>query len=224
MRLRNLFATDSFLKTSIVWGLGILSMIMVLEFAMLQLITTYDERVAGFVPFLVVLFGTAYMVRFIGARPAFYTAICGLTVGVGMAFLGLLSELLQFNGIYYESFARFFLVGAVRGLGMMAVGAFAGWIMTRGRVPIAIEMPTKKEEEAARKAGQDLPAPRIVTPVAAMPGKLEANTALLEQLEKDPVSLMSEREQRKMARKAQQEKDAAANGKQTSASGRGRKS
>ncbi len=200
-RFKNPLKSDPFLKTSVVWGLGVLSMIMVLDFAMLQLATTYDSRVAGVVPFLVLLFGAAYMVRFIGARPVFYTAICGLVVGVGQAFLGLLGELLQFEGVYFESFARFLLVGLVRGISMMGVGAIAGWMMTRGRVPIAIDMPTKKEEEAALKAGEDLPTPRITTPVSAMPGSVAQNQALLDQLESDPLSLMTEAERRKYLKK-----------------------
>ena len=194
----NSFKNDPFLRTSVVWGLGILGMIMVLQFAQLQLFSTYDERVASLVPFLLVLFGAAYMVKFIGSRPVFYTAICGLTVGVGLAFLGLLNELLSFQGIYLESFARFLLVAVVRGAGMLVVGGLAGWIMTRGRTPIAIELPSKKEEDEARRSGQPLPGPRIVTPVSAMPGNPEANAALMEQLEKDPTSLMSERQRRKL--------------------------
>jgi hypothetical protein len=194
----NPFKNDPFLKTSVVWGLAILAMIMVLQFAQLQLFSTYDSRVAALVPFLLLLFGAAYMVKFIGARPVFYTAICGLTVGVGLAFLGLLEELLSFQGIYFESFARFLLVAVVRGAGMMVVGGLAGWIMTRGRVPIAIELPSKKEEDEARRSGQPLPGPRIVTPVSAMPGNPETNAALMEQLEKDPTSLMSEHQRRKV--------------------------
>jgi hypothetical protein len=197
------FSINPFMKVSIVWGLGLLSMIMVIEFAMLQLVT-FDARVEALIPFLVVLFGSANMVKFVGARPAFYAGMCGVTVGVGMAFLGLLNELLSSEGIYFESFARFLWVAVVRGVGMLGVGAVAGWIMTRGRVPIAIEVPTKKEEDAARRAGMEAPPPRIVTPVSAMPGSVEVNTRLLEQLEKDPTSLMSERERRKFARKQAQ--------------------
>ncbi len=203
-KVRYSLTDDPFLKTALVWGLGILSMIIFLQFAMLQLFNNYDERLASLMPFLVVFFGAAYMVRFIGARPALYTGICGLTVGVGLAFLGLVNELLSFQGVYFESFARFLLVAFVRGVGMFAVGAVAGWVMTRGRVPIEIEMPTKKEEEAARQAGEALPAPRIVTPLAAMPGSPETNAALLEQLEKDPISLMTDKERQKLVRRAAQ--------------------
>ena len=200
MKFKNPLKDDPFLRTSLTWALGIAGMNMAILFSMLQLTTTYDERVANFVPFLFVLFGAAYMVRFIGRRPVYYCAIFGFTVGACFALLGLARELLQFQGVYYESFVRFGLVAVVRGIPLALVGALGGWVVTRGRVPIEIEMPTKKDEDAARQAGLQQPAPRIVTPLAAMPGSQETNAALLERLEKDPESLMSEREQQKLAK------------------------
>lgn len=200
-RLKNPFKSDPFLRTSVVWGLGLLCMILVADFAGRQL-NAYDARIGQLIPYGVVLFGAAYMVRFIGVRPVYHTALCGVTVGVSLALLGLISELLGFRGIFFESFARFAWVALFQGALMGLIGGAAGWVMTRGRVPIEIEMPTKKDEEEARKKGESLPAPRIVTPLAAMPGSPEKNAALLEQLEKDPTSLMSERERHKLARKA----------------------
>lgn len=208
MKLKNPLKEDQFLRTSIVWALGLLSMLMVIKFSVLQLTTTYDKAVDELMPFLIVLFGAAYMVRFVGRRPVYYTMICGATVGVGMGLLGLANELL--NGLYYESFIRFALVSVFRAVPLALVGGLAGWIMTRGRVPIEIEIPTKKEEEAAHKEGRDV-GPRIVTPVAAMPGKQEANTVLLEKLEKDPLSLLSDGERRKYLKrmeKLQKEREA----------------
>lgn len=195
-----IFKETSFLRTSFVWGLGLLCMIMVIKFSVLQLVKTYDRAVDEVIPFFVVLFGAAYLVRFIGQRPIYYTAICGATVGLGMAFLGLVNELL--GGLYYESFVRFGLVALFRAIPLGLVGALAGWIMTRGRVPIEIEIPTKKETEIARQEGREL-GPRIVTPLADMPGSSETNQALLEQLENDPLALLTENERRKYLKRTQ---------------------
>ncbi|HEX2910211.1 MAG TPA: hypothetical protein VH186_05340 [Chloroflexia bacterium] len=196
MKLFRALKSDQFLKTSIIWGLGILGLVMVFDFGMIQL-DAYDPALESIIPFALVLFGGAYMVKFIGARPVLYTAICGLTVGYGMAFLGLLNELLKFEGIYYESFLRFLYVGTLRGAGLALAGALGGWIMTRGKVPIEIEVPSKKEEDEARLAGKPLPAPRIVTPVSAMPGSLEVNTALLAEVEKAHLNTNKKRRKRK---------------------------
>jgi hypothetical protein len=208
----NSVKSEPFLKTAVVWGLGLLCMIMVAKFGMLQLTKSYDRVIDEIIPFFTVLFGAAYMVRFIGARPIFYTAVCGATVGVGMAFLGLVNDLM--GGFSLNAFARFALVAVIRAIPLLMIGALAGWIMTRGRTPIAIEMPTKKEEEAAKAEGRDI-GPRIVTPVAAMPGSADTNRKLLEKLESDPLSLMSDRERdkylKKMAKaKAQQVQQPAA--------------
>ncbi len=197
----NALKNDPFLRTSLTWALGVTSMNMAITFAMLQL-DTYDARLAGFIPFLLVLFGAAYLVKFIGRRPAYYCGIFGFTVGTCFALLGLANELLQFTGVYYQSFVRFALVAVLEGVSLGLVGALSGRIMTRGRVAIEIEIPTKKEEDTARQNGQPLPGPRIVTPVAAMPGSRETNTALMDQLDKDPDSLLSERERRRMAKRA----------------------
>jgi hypothetical protein len=200
----NSVKTDPFLKTAVMWGLGLLCMIMVAKFGMLQLTKTYDRAIDEIIPFFTVLFGAAYMVRFIGARPVLYTAICGATVGVGMAFLGLVNDLM--GGFSLNAFVRFALVAVIRAIPLFIVGGLAGWIMTRGRTPIAIEMPTKKEEEAAKAEGRDI-GPRIITPVSAMPGSAETNRKLLDKLESDPLSLMSDRERDKYLKrlaKAQQ--------------------
>jgi cytochrome bd-type quinol oxidase subunit 1 len=199
----NSVKTEPFLKTSVMWGLGLLCMIMVAKFGMLQLTKSYDRAIDEIIPFFTVLFGAAYLVRFIGSHPVFYTAVCGATVGVGMGFLGLVNDLMA--GFSLNAFVRFFLVALIRAIPLFFVGALAGWIMTRGRTPIAIEMPTKKEEEKAKQEGRDV-GPRIVTPVNAMPGSAEANQKLLDKLESDPLSLMSDKEREKYLKRAQKAK------------------
>jgi hypothetical protein len=192
---------DPFLRVSFTWALGITGMIMVLSWAQLQLTAaSFDQVIFSLVPFLFVLFGAAYMVKFVGRKPVLYTTLCGVFVAIFEAGLGLVGDLL--NGLSWEAFFRFFWVAAFRSVGMALMGALGGWIMTRGRIPIEIELPDKKELEAAHKEGRPEPAPRIVTPLSAMPGSATANAALLEQMERNPESLLPEREQRKRAKAA----------------------
>ncbi|MEI7556497.1 hypothetical protein [Candidatus Chlorohelix sp.] len=193
-RFSNPFKNDPFITVTITWSLGLVAMVLMLTFAAYQLEDRLNVLVTG-IPFFVTLFGCAYMVKFIGCRPLYYTGMAGFFVGVGLAFVGLLEEL--FNGLYWESFARFVLVAIARGAPLVFVGMFAGWWATRGRIPIEIEIPGKKEVEEATKSGLAEPAPRIITPLSAMPGSKTTNAAMLEQLEKDPASLLSERERHK---------------------------
>ncbi len=191
---------DPFFRVSISWALGITGMIMVVSWAELQLGSeTFDRAVFELVPFLFVLFGAAYMVKFVGRKPALYTALCGVFVAIFMALIGLIGDLM--NGLSWEAFARFVWVAAFRSVGMALMGWLGGYIMTRGRVPIEIEMPGKKEIEAAHKAGIEEPTPRIVTPVSAMPGSFSLNASLLEQLENNPESLLPEKEKRRREKK-----------------------
>ncbi len=192
---------DPFLRVSLTWALGITAMIMVLSWAQLQLTErNFDRRIFELVPFLFVLFGAAYMVKFVGRKPVFYTTLCGIFVAVNLAFLGLIGDLL--DGPSFEAFVRFIWVAAFRSVGMALMGALGGWIMTRGRVPVEIELPDKKELEAARREGRDEPGPRIITPVSAMPGSASTNTALLEQLAENPDSLLPESEKLRRAKAA----------------------
>ncbi|NWJ97096.1 MAG: hypothetical protein HXX20_15030 [Chloroflexi bacterium] len=192
---------DSFLQVSLTWALGITGMIMVLSWAQLQLNdTNFDKTIFDLVPYLFVLFGAAYMVKFVGRKPVFYTTLCGIFVAFGMAGLGLFRELVE--GLSFEAFARFIWVASFRSIGMAMMGALGGWIMTRGRVPIEIELPDKKEIDAARQQGQPEPAPRILTPVSSMPGQAAANLALLDKMKNDPDSILSESEKRRRAKAA----------------------
>jgi hypothetical protein len=193
-RSSNPFKNDPFLTVTVTWSLGLVAMVLVLTFVSYQLDDRYNLLVTG-IPFFVTLFGCAYLVKFIGRRPVFYTGMAGFFVGVGLAFVGLVEELL--SGLYWESFARFIFVSIARGAPLVFVGMFAGWWSTRGRIPIEIEVPGKKEVEAANKSGLAEPTPRIVTPLSAMPGSKATNAAILNQLEKDPASLLSERERHK---------------------------
>jgi len=192
---------DPFVRVSLSWALGVTGIIMVIGWIELQLAENFDPRLYELIPFLVTLFGAAYMVKFVGRKPVLYTALCGVFVAIFMAFLGLIGDLLN-NGLSWQAFVVFVLVAAFRSLGMALVGALGGWIMTRGRVPIEIEIPGKKEVEAARREGLEEPAPRIVTPLAAMPGALDTNTSMLEQLNRDPESLLPENEKRRRAKNA----------------------
>jgi hypothetical protein len=191
---------DPFLRVSLTWALGITGMIMVLSWAQLQLSReNFDRTLFELVPFLFVLFGAAYMVKFIGRKPVLYTTLCGIFVAVFVAGLGLVGDLL--SGPSWEAFVRFVWVAAFRSVGMALMGALGGWVMTRGRVPIEIELPDKSEIEEARRADRPEPAPRIVTPLSAMPGSQTANAALLEQIENDPDSLLPETEKRRRAKR-----------------------
>ncbi len=199
LRLRNPFASDPFLKTSIVWGLGLLAMYMCLMWAMIQL-DTFDKAVAGILPFIMVVIGSWYLVRFIGARPAFHCFLCGAVVGLGYVTLGFISD--EGSGLSYQGVVRYVLLIPAAMLGLGLPGLLVGWLRTRGRTPIEIEIPNKRDTDAAKREGRDLPPPRIITPLKAMPGSTKTNTALLEKLETDPLSLMSERERLKLQKRA----------------------
>lgn len=203
VRLRNPFESDPFLKTSIVWGLGLLAMYMCLMWAMIQL-DTFDKAVAGILPFIMVVLGSWYLVRFIGARPAFHCFLCGAVVGLGYVTLGFISD--EGSGLSYQGVVRYVLLIPAAMVGLGLPGLLVGWLRTRGRTPIEIEIPNKRETEAAKLEGRDLPPPRIVTSVKAMPGSTKTNTALLEKLETDPLSLMSERERLKLQKRATKKK------------------
>lgn len=190
---------DPFLRVSVTWALGITGMIMVLSWAQLQLSAqNFDRTIFSLVPFLFVLFGAAYMVKFVGRKPVLYTTLCGIFVAIFEAGLGLIGDLA--DGFSWQAFVRFVWVASFRSVGMALMGALGGWVMTRGRVPIEIELPDKQEIEAAHREGRAEPLPRIVTPVAAMPGSATSNVAMLEQMEKDPESLLPESEKRRRAR------------------------
>jgi hypothetical protein len=193
IKLTNPFKTDPFFRVTASWAAGLVAVIMVMTFAATQMDNS-DQRVIDAIPFIVVLFGCVYLVKFIGKTPSFYSGLCGVMVGFGLALMGLVGEL--FQGFYWESFSRFLYVGFLRALPLLLIGMLSGWWVTRGRVAIEIEMPGKKEIEAAHKEGRPEPTPRIITPVSAMPGSKSANSALLEQLDKDPVSLLSEKEKK----------------------------
>lgn len=202
LSLRNPFS-DPFFKTSVVWGLGLLAMYMCLMWAMIQL-DSFDTRVAGAMPFLLVILGSWYLVRFIGARPAFHCFLCGAVVGLGYVTLGFISD--ESSGLSYEGIVRYVLLIPAAMLGLGLPGLLVGWFRTRGRTPIEIEIPNKRETEAAKREGRELPPPRITTSVEEMPGSFKANTALLEKLESDPFSLLPERERLKLLKKAEKAK------------------
>jgi len=193
-QITNPLKNDPFLKSALTWALGIVSFTLVLKFAALQMVET-EKGLVELIPFLFVIFGAGYLVKFIGQRPAFYSGVCGFAVGMGLSFVGLISELL--DGLYWESFARFLWAGVARGVPLAIAGAIAGWVVTRGRVAIEIEIPEKKEIEAAKKAGIAEPSPRIITPISELPGSLSGNKSLLEQLDSDPVSLLPEKERKR---------------------------
>jgi hypothetical protein len=193
----NPFKNDPFLRVTFTWAAGLVGVIMVFTFAALQLDESENLVITG-IPFFVVVFGCAYLVKFIGKRPVYYCGLCGFLVGAGLALIGLIGELI--SGLYWESFIRFLFVAFMRGAPLVFVGMFAGWWVTRGRVPIEIEMPGKQEIEEARKNGRAEPAPRIITPVSAMPGSKTENAAMLKQLEKDPYSLLPEKERQKQTK------------------------
>jgi hypothetical protein len=202
-KLHNPFANDPFLKTTLVWGLGLLTMYMCLRWAMFQL-DSFDTKVDGLLPFLLVILGTWYLIRFIGERPLFHGFLCGATVGFGYVTLGFLSD--ELAGLSYQGVLRYLLLIPAASVGLGLPGLLVSWLRTRGRTAITIELPDKKELEAAKREGRSEPAPRIVTPVSAMPGSIKTNTALLEQLEHNPVALMSERERSKLNKQAAKNK------------------
>ncbi len=192
--ISNPLKNDPFLKSALTWALGIVSFTLVLNFAALQMAET-EKGLVELIPFLFVIFGAGYLVKFIGERPAFYSGVCGFAVGMGLAFVGLVNELL--NGLYWESFARFLWAGVARGVPLAIAGAIAGWVVTRGRVAVEIEVPGKKDIEAAKKSGMPEPSARIITPITELPGSVSNNKSLLEQLDSDPVSLLPEKERKR---------------------------
>ncbi len=190
---------DPFFRTTFSWAAGIVSVILVVDFAAKQTPDT-SQWIIDLIPFFLVGGGSFYLVKFIGRKPAYYCGLNGLLVGIGLALVGLIPEL--FEGAHWESFYLFALVSFARGIPLLLVGMIFGWFATRGRVPIEIELPGKDELELAKKEGRPEPGPRIVTPVTAMPGSLSANKALLEKLETDPQAIMPEKIKRQQQKAA----------------------
>lgn len=204
LKLRNPFANDPFIKTSVVWGLGLLVMDMGLTWTLIQS-DSYDRRVSGIFPFILVILGAWYLIRFIGARPLFHCFLCGAVVGFGLATLGFIGDEFN-NGLSWNGLELYLVLIPTYMLSLGLPALAVGWVRTRGRTPIEIELPDKKEEEAAKRARQEPPKPRIITPVSEMPGSVEANKVLLKQLEKDPTSLMSEHEREKLRKRSYRSK------------------
>lgn len=194
-KLRNPFANDPFLKTTLTLSLGAIGIDMAATWAFTQLGLT-DGAIIGALPFIAVVMGTWYLMRFIGARPLFHAFLFGATVGFGFVTYGFLLD--EFIGLSINGVVRYIFLVPAASLGLGLPALVVGWIKTRGRTPIAIEIPDKKELQAAIKAGKPEPAPRILTPVSQMPGSAQENKKLLEQLKKDPEALMSEKQKAKL--------------------------
>lgn len=194
-KLRNPFANDPFLKTTLTLSLGGIGIDMAATWALTQLGVT-NGTVIGLLPFIVVVMGAWYLIRFIGERPLYHSFLFGAAVGFGFVTYGFALD--EFIGISLNGIVRYIVLIPAACLGLGFPALIVGWLKTRGRTPIAIEVPDRKEIDAAIKAGKPEPAPRILTSVSKMPGSVQENKKLLEQLKKDPESLMSERQKAKL--------------------------
>jgi hypothetical protein len=209
MKLWLPFKNDPFMRTSFTWGLAITCLIVIVQL-MLDALDANPGRSLGeiaveeIVTCLFTLFGCVYVVRFIGRRPLFYTAFCGFWTAFWLATYGFFAEIIIANDwtprTFLAAFVTFLITLVVRGIPLALIGAAGGWAVTRGRIPIEIEVPTKEDYKQAEQEGLDAPVAKIVTPLEKLPGNIEKNRALIEQLDKDPESLLPEKEKKRRAK------------------------
>jgi hypothetical protein len=209
MKLWLPFKNDPFMRTSFTWGLAVTCMIVIVQLMLTSLdttpgFTTGERAIQEVITAVFTLFMCAYMVRFIGGKPLFYTAFCGFWVAFWLAIYGLVAEIIVNSEwsprALLAAFITFVITLVIRAVPLAVIGAIGGWIVTRGRVPIEIEVPGKEDFKQAEAEGLPVPIARIITPLEKLPGNLESNRALIEQLDQDPASLLPEKEKKRRAK------------------------
>ena len=185
--MAKLMKRDPFLVTAIVWGLGMMALYLVITFLLVNVndkpsFANTDRLVTSLIPPVLALGGGIGLVRYVGARPVFYGAVAGFTLGFMAAFIGWISALIS-RGFTSDDLV-FFVASAMLGSVSTALpGALGAWWATRGKRPIAIELPEKDAIKAAKRAGLAEPRARIVTDLSDLPGERTRNADVLAKLD-----------------------------------------